>query len=74
MCPIAIRPTSRQDCYIEIGYSTAGAKEFYANFSYGALGVKNFHRENPLAYLEQLFIDMVNFVPFKKSDPKNAIA
>lgn len=72
--PIAIRPTSRQDCYIEIGYSTAGAKEFYANFSYGALGVKNFHRENPLAYLEQLFIDMVNFVPFKKSDPKNAIA
>ncbi len=72
--PVAIRPTSRQDCYIEIGYSTAEAKEFYANFSYGAIGVKNFHRENPLAYLEKLFVDMVNFTPFKSSDPKNAIA
>ncbi len=72
--PIAIRPTSRQDCYIEIGYSTMESKEFYANFSYGAIGVKSIHRENPLDYLEKLFMDMVSFAPFKVSDPKNAIA
>ncbi len=71
--PISVKPISLVECFMEIGYGTGRSKQFHANFSYGAIGIRQTNSGNALSHLETLFKEKVSFNPFHAKDSKTEI-